>query len=374
MNLTPSRQPVTIIVPTYREAQNIPHLVRRLQAVRDSTGLDLDLLFVDDDSGDGSEQLVRSLRLPWVEIIVRTARRGLSDAVLDGLRHSTRDTVVVMDADLSHPPEKVPELLAAIAGGADVAVGSRFIEGGSTDDDWGFFRWMNSRVATILAMPLTHLRDPMSGFFAMRRSTFTSGKGFDPVGYKILLELIVRCRCQRLVEIPIHFADRRFGESKLSVKEQLRYIQHLRRLYICKYGVWSHLAQFLVVGLTGLVLNLLLLTVFLRLRLPDGLAVAVAVGLSMLWNFALNRRFSFSYSRSQAMLRQLIGFVGACSIGAVVNYYTTLGLWESFEHKQTAAAAGVLAGTAFNFVASRFFVFRKTRVKIRDLQSGSSLR
>src|SRR5208337_1975571 len=109
-------------------------------------------------------------------------------------------------------------------------------------------RWLNSRVATILARPLTSVRDPMAGFFCLARATFESGRDFNPIGYKIGLELIVKCGCEKVVEVPIHFEDRQFGESKLTFKQQLLYLQHLRRLYMFKYGLWTQLMQFLVVG------------------------------------------------------------------------------------------------------------------------------
>src|SRR5579863_7087608 len=137
---------VTVIVPTFREVENIPNLVERLRLVREGCGLNLSLLLMDDDSGDGSEAVVASLALPWVTLISRKTDRGLSQAVLDGIRRSRSDLLIVMDADLSHPPEKIPELLGALRNGAEVAVGSRFIEGGSTAGDWGPFRWLNSRV------------------------------------------------------------------------------------------------------------------------------------------------------------------------------------------------------------------------------------
>jgi dolichol-phosphate mannosyltransferase len=357
------RPKVTVVVPTYREVESIPHLVTRLQKLGESSGLDLEVLFMDDDSRDGSEELVASLELPWIRMVTRKINRGLSYAVLDGLMLSTRNTIVVMDADLSHPPEKIPEMLAALDDGMEVAVGSRFADGGSTADDWGLLRWLNSRVATLLALPITSLSDPMSGFFAIRRATFLAGRDFNPVGYKVLLELIIKCRCRRVLDIPIHFDNRRFGESKLSFKEQLKYIQHLRRLYIYKYGTWSHLIQFLVVGLSGLVVNLGSLTVLLHMRVAEKQAVATAIIISMIWNFILNRRFSFSYARKESIVAQFLGFVAACSVGAVVNYFMTTGLWEVIRLKQVAALIGVLAGTFFNFVASRFVIFRSKHVK-----------
>jgi dolichol-phosphate mannosyltransferase len=354
---------VTVVVPTYHEVLNIPHLAARLKRVREDSGLDLELLLMDDDSQDGTDKAVSDLALPWVRLVTRKANRGLSYAVLDGLKLSEREFLVVMDADLSHPPEKIPEMLRALDSGMEVAVGSRFVDGGSTADDWGLFRWLNSRVATLLALPLTPLSDPMSGFFAMRRSTFLAGRDFNPVGYKILLEMIIKCRCKRVIDIPIHFDNRRYGESKLSFKEQLRYVQHLRRLYIYKYGTWSHLVQFLAVGLSGLAINLLALTLLLRGGMGEKLAVALAIVISMVWNFVLNRRFSFSYARDQSIWRQFFGFVAACSFGAVVNYFTTIALWELLRYKQLAAFVGVLAGTFFNFAASRFIIFRSKYVR-----------
>ncbi|MGA2189241.1 MAG: glycosyltransferase family 2 protein [Steroidobacteraceae bacterium] len=354
---------VTVIVPTFREVESIPHLVERLRIVREAVGLDLELLLMDDDSRDGSAELVASLALPWVSLVIRTANRGLSQAVLDGLRRSKRDLVVVMDADLSHPPEKIPELLSALRNGADVAVGSRFTEGGSTAEDWGPFRWLNSRVATIFAFPLTTISDPMSGFFALRRTTVDTGRDFDPIGYKILLEIIVKCRCRYVSEVPIHFDSRHLGHSKLSIHEQIKYFRHLRRLYTYRYGTWSHLAQFLAVGASGLGINLLTLTFLLQQGVTERPAVAAAIVISMVWNFALNRRFSFSYARDRSIMRQFCGFVAACSVGALVNYLTTTGLWSLLLWKQLAAVVGVLAGTSFNFVASRFLVFRTKHVK-----------
>ena len=363
-NTTAPSPSITVVVPTYHEVENIPHLVARLQKVRTDAALDLELLLMDDDSRDGSAELVESLGLPWVRMVTRKTNRGLSYAVLDGLNSSTRDLLVVMDADLSHPPEKIPEMLAAVLNGADVSVGSRFADGGSTADDWGLFRWLNSRVATLLAFPLTTVSDPMSGFFAMRRSTLKAGRDFNPVGYKILLELIIKCRCKVVVDVPIHFDNRRFGESKLSVKEQMRYVQHLRRLYIYKYGTWSHLAQFLAVGVSGLAINLLTLTALLHANVDEKAALAIAIVVSMLSNFVLNRRFSFSYARDQSIVRQFLGFVAACSLGALVQYFTAVSLWNVLRYKQVAALIGVVAGTFFNFAASRFVIFRSKHVKV----------
>ncbi len=356
---------LTVVVPTYKEVENLPHLIDRLGRVREEQGLDLDLLIMDDDSRDGSAELVAARPEPWVKIVVRTTDRGLSPSVLDGMRRAEGDILVCMDADLSHPPEAIPRMLRKLEEGADFVIGSRYVEGGSTSDDWGFLRWLNSRVATLLARPLTSARDPMAGFFAFRRATFLAGRDFNPVGYKIGLELIVKCRCERVVEVPIHFEDRQLGKSKLTFRQQLLYIKHLRRLYTFKFGGWSQLVQFLTVGGLGTVVNLSLLTVFRFLGMAVRPAVALAIVLSMFFNFVLNRRFSFGEKRREGWLRQFVSFMSACSVGALINYAVTLVfIGEPFAWpEQLAALAGIATATAFNFIASRYLVFRSSHIR-----------
>lgn len=356
---------VTVVVPTYKEAENLPHLISRLAKVRQEHGLDMDVLIMDDDSQDGSAELVASRPEEWVKIVVRTKNRGLSPSVLDGMRRATGDVLLCMDADLSHPPEAIPQMLGKLDEGADFVIGSRYVRGGSTSDDWGFLRWLNSRVATLLARPLTNARDPMAGFFALRRTTFAAGRAFNPVGYKIGLELIVKCGCERVVEVPIHFEDRQLGKSKLTMRQQLLYVRHLRRLYTFKFGAWSQLAQFLTVGGLGTLVNLVLLTVFLHVGMAANAAVAAAIALSMVFNFVLNRRFSFGESRRESWLKQFVGFMAACSVGALINYAVTLlFIGRLFSLRpQLAALVGIAAATAFNFIASRYLVFRSSHIR-----------
>lgn len=226
---------VSVVVPTYREAQNLPLLLERLDRLRCTSGLVLEAIVVDDDSRDGTDRVVAAIGWPWVRLIVRTDERGLSSAALAGMRAARHEVLVVMDADLSHPPEKIPDLLDALEAGADLALGSRYVTGGGTEDSWGALRLLNSRVATWLARPFTRVSDPMSGFFAMRRTTFERARDLDPIGYKIGLELIVKCGCADVREVPIHFASRVYGESKLTVAERIRYLEHVRRLLLYRW-------------------------------------------------------------------------------------------------------------------------------------------
>ena len=226
-----------MIVPTYCEAENLPRLLPRIVSAFNSASLHGEILIVDDNSPDQTAQICKELALGHPILIVRKAERGLSSAVIQGMRRAAGETLVVMDADLSHPPETIPELVHAIqSDDADFAIGSRYISGGRTDGKWGLFRRLNSHAESLLARPLTAVRNPMAGFFAIRRSLFQSTERLNPIGYKIGLELMIKCHCRRIREVPIFFAERVYGESKLSFKEQFQYLRHLCRLYLYKLG------------------------------------------------------------------------------------------------------------------------------------------
>jgi dolichol-phosphate mannosyltransferase len=231
--MLPESPDVSVVVPAFREAPNLRPLAERVFAATRGAGLDAELIIVDDSSGDGSAEIVADLAALFpVRIIVRTNERGLSSAVLRGFQEARGPFLVVMDADLSHPPEAIPDLVAPVREGrADFALGSRYVSGGHIDQDWSLFRHLNSRIATWLARPLTSVRDPMSGFFCLARASLERAAPLNPVGYKIALELIVKTRSRRCLEVPISFADRAAGTSKLTAREQLRYLRHLARLY-----------------------------------------------------------------------------------------------------------------------------------------------
>jgi len=351
---------LSIVVPTYKEVESLPLLLARLDELRTRLQLDCEVLIMDDDSKDGTTEMIAAKALTWVRLVVRTANRGLSPAVIDGLKLAQKDYLVVMDADLSHPPERIPDMIQALQNGSEFVIGSRYVPGASTGEDWGFLRWINSKVATLMARPFTKVADPMSGFFAFRRSLLDRAVALNPIGYKIGLELQVKCGVTKAAEVPIHFAQRQKGESKLTFKEQLRYVQHLRRLLVYRYPMWASILQFLVVGASGVLVNLVALTVFVALKAPMRVAVALAIAISMLSNFALNRRFTFSYARTGGILRQLAGFVGACSLGALLNYYITMLMMTKWPAllPQLASLVGIVAGTAVNFVVCRLWVFK----------------
>lgn len=354
---------LTIIVPTFQEVENLPFLIPRVASVLADAGLQGEILIVDDDSRDGTVELCRRMAAEYpIRLMVRERERGLSSAVVHGMRHAQGDVFVVMDADLSHPPEKIPELVAALDNeDADFAIGSRYVPGGRADENWGVLRRLNSKIATLLARPLTSARDPMAGFFAIRRETFLQADALDPIGYKIGLELMVKCGCEKVQEVPIHFRDRRLGTSKLSFREQINYLVHLLRLFDYRFEHLSCPVKFCLVGATGLGVDLVMFTVLLGF-LPLFIARALAIWIAMSWNFVFNRQFTFRTDRHHRGLKQYGLFCASCLGGAVVSWGVSVGLSHQTVffggHPLLAAVLGVVAGTGLNYLFSRHVTFR----------------
>ena len=230
-------QAVSIIVPTFREAANIPSLAERIHAALSDSGIAWELLLIDDNSEDGSEAVVAELarRLPVRLVTRRQPPRDLPLSVIEGIRLCRFDRLVVMDADLSHPPERITDLLAALDDDCDMVIGSRYAPGGLIDRTWSPWRFLNSRLATSLTLPLASCSDPMSGFFATDRRVLPDLQRLQPIGYKIALELMVRGQL-RVKELPIDFRDRSMGSSKMNWRQQLNFLRHLYRLYRYKFG------------------------------------------------------------------------------------------------------------------------------------------
>lgn len=233
MNPDEAGKNFSIVVPTYREAENIPLLVKAIDSVLGSD-FEYEILVVDDDSKDGIVEAVEALGKTYpVRIHVRqNPPRCLSSSVIDGIKLAKYQTVLVMDADLQHPCEKIPEMIKPVLEKkCTFSIASRFIQGAKTPG-FKLHRQLNSFVATFLAYPLVNVSDPMSGFFAFDRGIINDYSILNPVGYKIALEIMVKCGCKGIVEVPITFGVRTHGESKLNLKEQLKYLRHLGKLYV----------------------------------------------------------------------------------------------------------------------------------------------
>jgi len=375
---------LAIIVPTYCEAENLPILLQRIREVMQPTGRSYEVVVVDDNSPDNTPQVCDELVSNGhpLRLLVRKDERGLSSAVLHGMNNAREaDILLCMDADLSHPAEALPSMCEALEEHPDVefVIGSRYVKGGSTDENWGAFRWLNSKVATALARPFTKVKDPMAGFFALPERVYRRAENLNPCGYKIGLELLVKCRCREVAEVPIHFQDRLYGESKLTFKEQWNYIRHIKRLFDFKYGSLAQLGQFLMVGASGMIIDLLMMSILLAASLPVAGARAIAIFTAMTWNFYFNRRITFSRTRKEKILSQYARFIATCSLGAGINWGISVSLAHSNDFFATypilAAILGIIGGTFSNFLISKFWVFRhrKPSDKTENQRSAENL-
>jgi dolichol-phosphate mannosyltransferase len=232
----PSESPqLALVIPTLREAGNIRLLLDRVRDALDRCGVAYEVIVVDDDSRDGIEPIVEEIaaRESRVRLVVRRGEHGLAGAVLHGWAATDAPLLGVMDADLQHPPELLPRLWAALDAGADLVVGSRYACGGSLQG-WKPARHLISRLAVWTTLPLQRgglrARDPMSGFFLVRRSCM-EGIAFQQAGFKILLEILARAELRSVVEIPFDFGRRYAGRSKARMRVALEYFLLLVRLY-----------------------------------------------------------------------------------------------------------------------------------------------
>ncbi|MFG2170317.1 glycosyltransferase [Streptomyces niveus] len=305
---------VTVIIPTFNEALSVRELLRQLTESVPSR-LPCEVLFVD-DSTDGTPAAIAEAAqdCPFPVAVIHRDEPvgGLGGAVVEGLRTAGSEWIVVMDADLQHPPSLVPELVAAgDRTTADLVVASRYVDGGSRAGLAGGYRVAVSRAATWLTKGLFPRRlrgisDPMSGFFAIRRGAVTAyADGLRPLGYKILLELAVRCRPQQVAEVPFVFRDRFAGESKSTAREGARFLRHLVELRTASAP--ARMMAFGLIGLTGFVPNLLALYGLTGAGMHYLPAEIVANQFGVAWNFLLIELLLFRNRRQHRYWADRVG-------------------------------------------------------------------
>lgn len=220
---------LSIITPTYNESKNINQLVVRIDKAM--KGYPYELIVVDDNSPDRTWEIAKKLSEQYpVKVLRRAGKLGLASAVTDGYNIARGNLLCVIDSDLSHPPELIPKMLSAQKKmDADIVVGSRMVPGGGVEG-WPNTRKLTSYIATVLAKPVTKVKDPMAGFYMIRRKVIEEVK-LKPRGYKILLEILVKGKYTTVVEVPFIFRDRTAGTSKLNMRTNLQYIIQLVGLY-----------------------------------------------------------------------------------------------------------------------------------------------
>ena len=353
----------SILIPTYNEHDNIAPLLERI--ARAIPGNDYEVVFVDDDSRDGTSELINSLSSKYpARVVVRKDKKGLASAVVDGFGLVATDTIVVMDADLQHPPEVIPSLIKAIREGADIAVASRYVPGG------GMAGWSNTRkiissgaimLAHVLLPQSRKVKDPMSGFFAFKRSVL-SGVTLAPIGYKILLEMLVVGKASRVAEVPFMFQLREKGESKLNAGQEFEYLKHLFSL-MRRSGEITRFSKFILVGASGVIVNEGLLALFLYgFHINVSWANAIGIEASILSNFVLNHQFTFADRKGagvKSYLEKMAKFNAASLLGAGVNWTVRLALTNAGLEPLLANLVGIVLAMLLNYFIANLWTWKR---------------
>ncbi len=356
---------LSIVVPTFNESANVPALVRLLDQAL--AGIAWEVIFVDDDSPDGTSQVAKALSLTdsRVRCIRRVGRRGLAGACIEGMLSSSAPTVAVMDADLQHDETILPKMYAAIRDGAELVVGSRYVEGGSSSNGLSSIRQWGSETATTLAKRFLRieLSDPMSGFFMIRREKVEAIAGaLSREGFKILLDIVASSPDRlKTVEVPFTFRERQAGESKL---DSLVTAEYLGLLFSKISGgiLPVRFLMFLAVGASGIVVHLATLKVLAyTLALTFSWAQFAATMVAMTWNFVLNNQLTYRDRRLAGLpfVYGLVTFYAVCSLGTLANVGAASWIYGFKPSQMLAGLAGAILGSVFNYAASSVLTWRK---------------
>ena len=358
---------LAVIVPTFNEHDNVGPLVEKLEVVL--AGIDWELIFVDDNSPDGTADTAWDLARQYdnVRCIKRLGRRGLSSACSEGILSTNAPFVAVMDGDLQHDESILPAMLAKVRAGADIAVGTRYGAEGSSGDGLSPIRQWGSNLATRLSTLVAGqaLADPMSGFFMVRRDLFVDvAPQLSDEGFKILLDLVVTAARKgtppAIAQVPYVFRQRNAGESKMSPLVVLQFL-----------GLWlskltggllpTSFLLFALVGFSGVAVHLGVLWLLTSV-VPETFIVAqvVATIVAMTWNFFLNNSLTYADRKLHGLKlwTGLLGFYAVCSMGGVANISIASMIYEARPAPLVAGLAGALMSSVFNYAVTRIFTWK----------------
>jgi dolichol-phosphate mannosyltransferase len=354
---------LSVIVPCYNERANIAPMVAALDAAL--TGIDWEVVFVDDDSPDGTAQQARALAAQdrRVRCIRRVGRRGLSSAVIEGALSSSADYVAVIDGDMQHDETRLPAMLKAVTDGADLAIGSRHVAGGDNTGLASPLRVKLSNAGIGLAQMLAKapVHDPMSGFFLLRRALFEQLAGrLTGQGFKILLDLMLASPHRlAIVEVPYKFRPRTAGESKLDALVLAQFAGLLIDKTL-RGTVPLRFITFALVGGFGVLINVLVLELARRFGLDFGKAQTLGTIVAMIANFQLNNQLTYRAQRLKGprAWRGLLVFLLVCGLGAIANIGIARALYAENDSGLLSGAAGAAISVVWNYAVSATLVWR----------------
>lgn len=363
---------LSVIIPTINEEENIAAMIGAVNGVFKGSGIRGEVLVVDDGSKDRTIPIVQEIagRCDNVRLVVRREDHGLSRSVVEGFGSARSDILLAIDADFSHPPDLIPLLYEAIRGGADIAIGSRYMKGGGIEG-WPLARRVMSLSATALGRILfPEVTDPVSGFFAVRREV-VAGAPLAPRGYKILMEVLGRGRWRTFIEIPFVFKDREEGKSKLGAGTMIDYLRQcagIIRFSAARragpvWTEWTKVLRFGLVGLSGIFVNMGLLYALTEIAgLYYLVSAVIAIELSIVNNFVLNDAWTFRSAEHLRFGRKFsrFGSFQAVSMGGLAVNMAVLYLLSDVLQVYYLAAnlAGILAAFAWNYMANRHYTWK----------------
>jgi dolichol-phosphate mannosyltransferase len=356
------KEMLSIVIPSYKEKDNIAPLVTGIaQAL---AGSDYEIIYVDDNSRDGTVEVVADLakRYP-VKIFVREKERGLATAVIHGFKKAQGSIIGVMDADMQHSPAVLPLLLKAIEGGADITFASRYVPGGGSEG-FSFTRQMISKVAAMIShlfLPSSRkVKDILTGYFMFRRENLDIAK-LKPIGYKISLEVLLTGNFKNPTEVPFIFKERGAGQSKLNARQQVDYLKHIFSLML-RAGELLRFIKFIAVGLTGTLVNLGILKLVTSFTVwNDKVQLIPGIEISIITNFLLNDYFTFADRRTgktASFFGRMAKYNLLALAGAFINWGAAALMVNAGVNIFLADFVGILIAFLWNYLFSTIWAWK----------------
>lgn len=355
---------LSIVIPTYNEEKNVPVITEKITMVMKGQGYDYEIIFVDDSTDNTPAVLDQICQTrPNVRYLHREGRKGLASAVVEGFGIATGDCIIVMDADLQHPPGLIPLIVSRLTK-ADVVIPSRFIAGGwdgGLNPCRKIISWTARMIGQISLSRLRHISDCTGGYFGINRSVIANVV-FDPVGWKILMEVLVKGKYGKVHEIPYHFEARDAGKSKMSFREQYNYLVHIFRL--ARHNPEDRrFFSFCCVGALGVLVNLFVLKILVTFLTFDMLTSSfIASMAAMGHNFWLNNSFTWKGYREPILWRRALQFPCFVAISVIGSAITALfaGIfvsegWNIYAGQLT----GIMVATVWNYSANNRWTWAK---------------
>lgn len=348
---------LSIVIPTYNESDNVGKIARKIRNILAEEDYEYEILFMD-DSNDTTPTMLEKLSRQYFEVkyIHRNKEKGLASAVAQGFQQSQGDYIIVMDSDLQHPPELIPLILKRLKN-ADIVIPSRFIEGGS-DGGLNVFRrlisWTARSIGRLSIKRMRDISDCTSGYFGLKREVITKAD-LNPIGWKILMEVLVKGSYQSVHEIPYSFVARDAGESKMDLKEQLNYLKHIVRL-VSNSPEDRRFFSFCLVGALGVFVNIACFAVLLNLFQLSEIAGSVGASLlAMIHNFLWNDNVTWREHKQQFWWKRLLRlpmFMMICGSGiALTALFTQIFVWQHL-NVYLGQLTGIIIATCWTFTAN----------------------